>query len=60
MMAVPMHDGVHHKDGPLAQVRQMADWAARLADPTRNADWETAGKIAKNLRAAADALDQET
>lgn len=43
---------VWHKDGPLAQIEAMARWAERLADPTRNADWETAGKIAKNIRAA--------
>ncbi len=60
MAEIPTIDGVHHVDGPLAQIRQMADWADGLSDPTRNADWETAGKIAKNLRAAADALAEPT
>jgi len=50
-----MSDGVWHKDGPLAQIRAMAEWA----DSGSTGDGigpETAGKIAKNLRAAADAL----
>ena len=52
-----MSDGVYHVDGPLGQVRQMADWAQREADydiPDR----ETLCKIATNLWAAADALEE--
>jgi hypothetical protein len=47
---------VHHKDGPLAQVEQMAEWAESMKDPALNRDWETAGKIASNLRDAVAAL----
>lgn len=52
------HPGVHHKDGPLAQVRQMAAWADHEAnDSDRSPNRETLHKIATNLRAAADALE---
>lgn len=44
--------GVHHVDGPVAQVEQMAQWLEGL--PTT--DRETRDKIATNLRAAAAAL----
>ena len=49
--------GVWHKDGPVAQVRCMADWARQETRPFAHA--ETIGKIAKNLDAAADALDDQ-
>jgi hypothetical protein len=49
---------VWHKDGPLGQIRWMAHWAEReSANPWP--DRETLGKIAKNLRAAADAIESE-
>ena len=50
-------NGIHHKDGPLAQVAQMADWAeveARKPFP----DNETLRKIATNLRASVAALNE--
>jgi hypothetical protein len=47
--------GVWHKDGPLAQIGSMAEWAERESEQVYP-DRETLGKIARNLRAAADAL----
>jgi hypothetical protein len=45
---------VWHKDGPVAQIRAMADWC----DPGRSSlatlSAETQRKVAANLRAAAD------
>lgn len=50
-----MSNGVWHKNGPIAQILSMAEWAER----GRTGDGigaETAGKIADNLRAAVAAL----
>lgn len=48
-------EGVYHKDGPLAQVLQMADWVDGEA-AKRIGDNETLCKVSANLRSAADAL----
>lgn len=52
--------GIHHKDGPLAQVEQMARWADGIAaNPWSGSVAETSRKIASNLRSAVDALARE-
>lgn len=47
---------VWHKDGPVGQVRAMADWVRREANPERVPNQEMLGKIERNLREAADSL----
>lgn len=44
----PDASGVYHKDGPLAQIEQMAEWVSKL--PSEHV--EIRNKIAANLRAA--------
>jgi hypothetical protein len=50
--------GVWHKDGPVAQVRTMAEWVEEMADRcyTEIPSQETMRKVVTNLRAAADLL----
>jgi hypothetical protein len=54
-----MKAGVWHKDGPLAQIEHMADWADR-STPGAPLDDETAHKIAANLRAAVAAIPDQS
>jgi hypothetical protein len=54
-----MKAGVWHKDGPLAQIDRMADWADR-STPGVPLDDETAHKIATNLRAAVGAIQNQS
>ncbi len=51
--------GVWHKDGPIAQILQMADWAEREAEEAHPGR-ETIGKIARNIRAAVTVLQGPT
>ncbi len=57
-----MSDGVWHKDGPIAQILQMADWAddeyAGRIDLFISR--ENIGKIARNIRSAATVLQGPT
>ncbi len=48
--------GVWHKDGALAQLRQMAQWARELEEVAFGGR-ETAAKIARNVDAACDAIE---
>ncbi len=49
-------EGVWHKDGALAQLRQMAQWA-RDHNCLAFGSAETVGKIARNIDAALDAIE---
>lgn len=51
-------DGVHHKDGPIAQIRQMADWVDAERQKL-HPSLATMRKIRDNLRSAATAVEQE-